>query len=240
MQYKLKGIMGKQSEKLTAGKSANRTAPARSGSEARPSAQFLQPFLSLSAARHQHLCPRQVLGIRLGLVGLVQLGLISAAYNDVFHNNDKRLLTIVETDGCGADGLAVATSCHVGRRTLRVLDFGKVAATLVDTHTRHAVRVSPTPASRQLAQTYAPDGETKWHRYLLGYQRIPDAKLVRVVPVKLTQTLAELLSKPQMRAICAICQEEIMNEREIIVDGRPLCQQCAGLGYYQPLESGHE
>jgi formylmethanofuran dehydrogenase subunit E len=46
---------------------------------------------------------------------------------------DKRLLTIAETDGCAADGLAVATGCWVGRRTMRILDFGKVAATFVDT-----------------------------------------------------------------------------------------------------------
>jgi formylmethanofuran dehydrogenase subunit E len=45
------------------------------------------------------------------------------------------LLTILETDGCAADGVSAATGCWVGRRTLRVEDFGKVAATFVDTQT---------------------------------------------------------------------------------------------------------
>jgi formylmethanofuran dehydrogenase subunit E len=194
----------------------------------------LQPLLTATAQRHQHLCPRQVLGIRLGLAGLVGLGLIPPNYTNYFDNHSKRLLTIVETDGCGADGVAIATRCHVGRRTLRVLDYGKVAATLIDTWHDRAVRVAPSPHSRRLAQQFAVDAESKWHGYLLGYQRIPDADLIRMTPVTLTQTIAEILSKPNMRVNCAECGEEIMNERELIVDGRPLCQQCAGRGYYQP------
>jgi formylmethanofuran dehydrogenase subunit E len=46
---------------------------------------------------------------------------------------DKRLMTISETDGCFVDGLIASTGCHVGGRTLRILNFGKVAATFVDT-----------------------------------------------------------------------------------------------------------
>ena len=70
---------------------------------------------------------------------------------------DKRLLTIVKTDGCDTDGIAVATGCYVGRRTMRVLDFGKVAATFVDTQTGWAVRVVPSSNSRQLTRAYAPN-----------------------------------------------------------------------------------
>ena len=32
-------------------------------------------LLQTSAARHDHLCPRQVLGVRMGLAGLEALGL---------------------------------------------------------------------------------------------------------------------------------------------------------------------
>ncbi|MCZ7672117.1 MAG: formylmethanofuran dehydrogenase subunit E family protein [Chloroflexi bacterium] len=44
----------------------------------------------------------------------------------------------METDGCGADGVAVAADCHVGRRTLRVVDYGKMAATFVDVQTEES------------------------------------------------------------------------------------------------------
>ncbi|HZY41747.1 MAG TPA: FmdE family protein, partial [Anaerolineae bacterium] len=73
----------------------------------------LKELLQQSAAMHQHLCPRQVLGARLGLLAGFELGL-------TVPQSDKRLLAIVETDGCFADGIAVATGCTVGHRTLRV------------------------------------------------------------------------------------------------------------------------
>ena len=35
----------------------------------------LSRLLERSAARHSHLCPRQVLGVRMGMAGLAALGL---------------------------------------------------------------------------------------------------------------------------------------------------------------------
>lgn len=199
----------------------------------RPLHPLLPQLLARSAERHHHLCPRQVLGVRLGLGGLIALGLLTADATLPFCNNDKRLLTIVETDGCGADGIAVATDSFVGRRTLRVEDYGKVAATLIDTHTGLAVRVAPTAVSRTLAQDYAPNQPDRWHQYLIGYQRIPNEQLVAIQPVTLHRSLAEILSEPGRRTICQQCQEEVMNEREVVgEDGRILCQTCAGNSYY--------
>jgi formylmethanofuran dehydrogenase subunit E len=198
-----------------------------------PEPGWLAGLLRESAARHQHLCPRQVLGVRLGLRGLQVLGLIDDQYRPRFTNRDKRLITIVETDGCGADGLSIATGCDVGRRTLRVLDFGKLAATLVDTGCGRAVRVTPSPISRALAERYAPQAASRWHAYLEAYQIIPDAELVQVQEVRLTQSLDEILSKPDMRAICDQCGEEIVNERELYHHGQTLCRSCAGEGYYR-------
>ena len=73
-----------------------------------------------SAARHSHLCPRQVLGIRMGLYGLQMMGLIDAQYEPRFRNERKHLLTIVEIDGCGADGLAIAI-CHANHMHVKTL-----------------------------------------------------------------------------------------------------------------------
>ena len=198
-----------------------------------PARPLVAQLLEASARRHQHLCPRQVLGVRLGLRGLRELGFVDAGGRPRFCNEAKRLLTIVETDGCGADGIAVATDCAVGRRTLRVLDYGKVAATLVDTHTGRAVRVHPSPESRELAEDYAPDARSRWHAYLNAYRIIPDEELVVVREVTLTQTIEEILSRPDARAVCEACGEEIINEREVVWDGRTLCRHCAGDGYYR-------
>jgi formylmethanofuran dehydrogenase subunit E len=200
-----------------------------------PDLEILRPLLDESARRHQHLCPRQVLGVRLGLAGLRELGLVDDCYGPRFDNSDKRLLTIVETDGCGADGVGIATDCVVGRRTLRVLDFGKVAATLVDTASSRAVRLAPSAGARSLATVHAPSADSLWHSYLSAYQSMPDQELMRIQRVELTRSLNEILSKPGVRVRCEQCGEEIMNEREIRRDGLTLCRSCAGESYYRAL-----
>jgi formylmethanofuran dehydrogenase subunit E len=170
----------------------------------------------------------------MALRGLWELGLVDSYGCPRFENEGKRLLSIVETDGCGMDGIAVTTSCSVGRRTLRVLDFGKVAATLVDTRNERAVRIIPHPQARTRAQHFAPDAPSRWHAYLEAYQVMPDAELLVVRPVVLTQPLAEILSKPGARTVCEACGEEIINEREVFHAGRILCRACAGESYYRP------
>lgn len=200
-----------------------------------PRGELLAVFMEESASRHRHLCPRQVLGIRMGLYGLLALGLTDEGYQPRYRNERKNLLTIVETDGCGADGLAAATGCYVGRRTLRVVDFGKMAATLVNTKTGEAVRVAPQPNARQLARTFAPEARSRWHAYLDAYQVIPDGLLMSLRQVSLTQSIAEILSKPSARVNCESCGEEILNEREINQEGRTLCRSCAGAAYYCEL-----
>lgn len=176
-----------------------------------------------------------MLGARIALRGLRALELMEPGSALRFSNQRKRLLTIVETDGCGLDGIAVAADCAVGRRTLRVEDYGKVAATFVDTQSGRAVRVNPTAASRDLAHEYAPDAKSRWHAYLQAYYLIPDEDLLHVAEVTLAQPIAEIISRPGARATCDACGEEIMNERELLVGERTLCQPCAGDAYYHLL-----
>jgi formylmethanofuran dehydrogenase subunit E len=186
----------------------------------------LDALLVESAALHKHLCPRQVLGARMGLWAGELLALALPQTN-------KHLLTIVETDGCFADGVAVATNCWVGRRTLRVEDYGKVAATFIDTRTDRAVRIAPYPQARQTARDYAPEARNRWGAMLLGYQRMPISELLCAQWVQLTASAAELISQAGRRVTCAECGEEVINAREVLVEGRLFCRACAGLGYYR-------
>lgn len=186
----------------------------------------LQELLQATAARHDHLCPRQVLGVRMGLLAAQTLHLDLPQV-------DKRLLTIAETDGCFADGIAVATGCWVGRRTLRIEDYGKVAATFVDTLTGQAVRLTPRLAARDLAARYAPEAANGWEAYLLGYQRMPDDQLLTVHPVQLVASIQSIVSTPEAKAICTTCGEEIFNEREVVRTEVVVCRSCAGERYYR-------
>jgi formylmethanofuran dehydrogenase subunit E len=144
---------------------------------------------------------------------------------------DKRLLTIVETDGCFADGVAVSTGCWLGHRTLRCVDHGKVAATFVDTHTGNAVRVRPSDESRNRASLYAPTADDRWHAYLNGYQVMPAHELLVAECVRLASPVETLVSTPNYKVVCDICNEEIFNEREIVIAGRILCRGCTDQSY---------
>ncbi|GIV76058.1 MAG: formylmethanofuran dehydrogenase subunit E [Litorilinea sp.] len=194
------------------------------------SQKTLEAYLQESSALHRHLCPRQVLGVRMGMwaAELLDLNL---------PQTDKRLLTIVETDGCFADGVAVATNCWVGRRTMRVEDYGKIAATFVDTQTGRAVRVIPCSTARQEAHTYAPEARNRWEAMLLGYQRMPVTALLTAQEVALVTPVAAIVSRAGHRVNCARCGEEIINEREVIQQGVILCRSCAGDSYYRPVET---
>jgi formylmethanofuran dehydrogenase subunit E len=185
----------------------------------------LQTLLERSAALHNHLCPRQVLGVQMGIYAgeLLNLSL---------PQQDKRLYALVETDGCFADGVAVATGCWLGRRTLRLLDYGKVAATFYDSLTERAVRLVPRPEIRERAATLQPEASSRWHAQLIAYQQLSHSELFKAQFVTLQLDMVALISRPDVRTICAVCGEEILNEREVLRDGKTLCRSCAGEPYY--------
>jgi formylmethanofuran dehydrogenase subunit E len=185
----------------------------------------IQPLLQKSSRNHSHLCPRQILGVRLGLCGLSTLGFDEPPAK-------KRLLVILETDGCFADGVIAATDCTVGHRTLRVEDFGKTAVTFVDTLTGHAVRVAPALDIRQRANAYAPDEPRHYFAQMQAYQIMPDDEMFTVCKVTLNTPVESIISRPGVRVNCDVCGEDIMNEREVRQDGLTLCRACAGNTYY--------
>lgn len=185
----------------------------------------IEQFLQASAAQHSHLCPRQVLGVRMALTGLHALGL------DVPPPR-RRLLVISETDGCFCDGLIAVTGCTVGHRNLRLMDYGKVAATFVDLETELALRIVPQADARQKAHRYAPAEEKAYFAQLVGYQWMPDEELFTYQVVQLEPTAKALLSRPGRRVQCSVCGEEIINEREVRVGDQVVCQACAGQAYY--------
>lgn len=189
----------------------------------------LQTILEISTARHSHLCPRQILGARIGLAGGAALGLD-------LPRNDKRLLIILETDGCFADGVEVATGCTVGHRTLRVEDYGKIAATFIDVKSGAAVRIAPRLDVRERAYTYAPAEPRHYFAQLQAYHIMPDAELLTMQPVTLTTPIEAIVSRPGIRVNCDQCGEEIINERDVVNGSQRLCRACAGQGYYRAAE----
>ncbi len=185
----------------------------------------LYSLLRKSSSDHSHLCPRQVLGVRMGLAGLAALGVKAPV-------NARTTLVIIETSGCFADGIRVATGATVGHRTLRVEDLGKIAATFTSLKSGASVRLAPRPDVRSKALDYAPDEKRHYFAQLKGYQVMPDDELFSTQWVTLVTPPRQIMSRQTARAMCARCGEEVINEREVIVEGMVLCQTCAYGGYY--------
>ena len=187
----------------------------------------LESWLAESAHQHHDtLCPRQVLGVRIGMYAgeLFALDLPQRA---------KRLFAFVETDGCLIDGIIAATGCTVGHRTMQVVDYCKTAATFVDTQTERAIRIYPHRESRTRALEYAPNEPDRWHAQLAAYQIMPTDELLCAQSVVLTVSLAAMVSKHGKRVVCAECGEDVINERFVRVEGQTLCRACAGNAYYE-------
>lgn len=192
--------------------------------------QDIQTFLDLSSSRHSHLCPRQVLGVRMALAGALAIGLD-------LPQSGKNLLVIAETDGCFVDGLEVAAGVTPGHRTLRIEDYGKVGATFVNVSRGEALRLAPRLDVRTRALEYAPDEPRHYFAQLRGYQIMPDNELFSISPVTLTPSIEQIISRPGVRVNCSVCGEEIINEREIIYQGSIICRSCLGHGYYHDKDS---
>lgn len=186
----------------------------------------IKPYLDIASSDHKHLCPRQILGVRFGLRGMLVHGFDLSL-------RPRHLLVISETDGCFVDGVIAVTKCTVGHRTLRIKDYGKIAATFVNVKTGQAIRISPTLDVREKANLHVPDEKRHYFAQLQAYQSMPDEELMTVQEVELNFNVHEIVSHAGKRVNCENCEEEIINEREVIVEGKNYCKSCAEGGYYQ-------
>jgi formylmethanofuran dehydrogenase subunit E len=169
---------------------------------------------------HRVVCPRQILGVRIAL--------LACRFLDVpFPQVDKRTLILTEMDGCFADGLGVVSGCSLGHRTLRLVDLGKVAASILDTESGRAIRVSPRTDVRVAACAYAPGETRRWHAQRLGYARMPEEELLSVRSVAVPPELEALRGPWNTRAVCTRCGEEIFHARHLVIDGNTVCRACA-------------
>lgn len=190
----------------------------------------LAEYEQLAALAHGHLCAGQILGIRLALHGLRLLGI-----EDPTGADRKRLVTYVEIDRCATDAIGVVTGCRLGKRALKFLDFGKMAATFCDLRDHRAVRVAAKESSKQRARELYPEIEDKNRQQMHAYREMPDDDLFGIQWVRVTIGPEEMPGYKGPRVHCAECGEGIAFAREVIVDGRNLCKACAGARYYEPV-----
>jgi len=188
----------------------------------------LDEYLALAEQAHGHLCAGQVLGVRLAMLGLRELGIEDAV------RERKRLVTYVEIDRCVTDAVALVAHCRLGKRSLKFFDWGKVAATFVDLQTGRAIRVAAKESSKQRAKQMFPEME-KDRGQQKAYAVLPDEELFDTAWVHVEVAPEDLPGFRGPRVVCAECGEGINFQREVTANGRTLCRACAGPRYYHPL-----
>ena len=179
---------------------------------------------------HGHICAGQILGVRMALYGLRLLGIADPDATD-----RKRLVAFVEIDRCASDAVGVVTGCRLGRRSLRVRDFGKAAATFYDLAAGRAVRVVARDSARQRARELHPEIQDRKQQQIVAYREMPDEELFEAQRVRMKVCPEELPGYKAPPVTCACCGESIHFKREVVREGRALCRFCAGERYYEPL-----
>ncbi|HEY2820696.1 MAG TPA: FmdE family protein [Candidatus Acidoferrum sp.] len=188
----------------------------------------LDEYLQLAAVAHGHLCAGQVLGVRLAMLGLRELGITDPIAER------KRIVTYVEIDRCMTDAIGLVANCRLGKRALKFRDWGKVAATFVDLPTGRAVRIAAKESSKQIAREMFPD-MTKDAGQQKAYAELSEDVLFDKQWVKVEVKPHDLPGYKGPRVVCSECGEGINFAREVLQDGRTLCRACAGEKYYFQL-----
>jgi formylmethanofuran dehydrogenase subunit E len=184
-------------------------------------------YLRDAELAHGHLCAGQVLGVRLAMLGLKNLGI-----DDPHGRDRKRLVTFVEIDRCATDAVAVVTGCRLGKRALKFRDWGKMAATFVDVSTGKAIRVAARESSKALARQMHPEIESKNQQQMAAYREMSDDDLFATQWVKVDLPPEEFPGYKGERIVCEVCGEGINFRREVRRDDKVLCRSCAGENYY--------
>jgi formylmethanofuran dehydrogenase subunit E len=173
-----------------------------------------------AVAFHGHLCGGQIIGTRIARYALDHFG----AYDS---DEKPDLIAFVEADRCLADAIASVARLSLGKRRLKWMDYGKMAATFYNVATGEAIRIH----TADLRPGDDADAEGK----IAFYEAIPDDELIIAEPVKVHLEPGDLPGKPQATVVCAACGEKVHDGREVVRDGKTYCKPCAGEPVVKPV-----
>ncbi|MGB7950641.1 MAG: molybdopterin-guanine dinucleotide biosynthesis protein B [Candidatus Binatia bacterium] len=182
----------------------------------------MRPFEELfreSSALHGHHCAGQVLGVRMAMVGCREVGIDEP-------RGCKKLIVYVEMDRCATDAVQAVTGCSLGKRTLKFLDYGKMAATFINTETNNAVRVLAKDDARSHASAFAPDATNPREAQKQAYAVMPEELLFGILPTRVEIPEENLPGFGSPRVSCDVYGEGINLRREIRRAGQTLCIPC--------------
>ena len=210
----------------------------------------LDELLHEAELAHGHLCAGQILGVRMAMLAMQRLGIRDprkkTLADGTLNPDRKRPVVFVEIDRCATDAIGVVTGARVGKRALKLRDWGKMAATFIDlnakldgnadSHDYKALRVVALESSKQRARELYPSLD-KNAQQMRSYRELPDDELFSTQWVRVSLPPSEFPGYKGERTACARCGEGINFDRFIERNGERLCISCAQPDalYYRPL-----
>jgi len=186
-----------------------------------------EQLLEKSTKIHGHICAGQVIGVRLSMIGLREIGI------DDPKAQRKEFYVLVEIDRCATDAIQSVTGCSLGKRSLKWLDYGIMAATFVNLKTGKATRITALEESRETSKRYCPEISDKYQQQLEAYRIMPEEELFKIQAVKVAVPEKDLPGRPMRRVQCERCGDWVQDCREVLENGKPLCRPCASGRYYE-------
>ncbi len=173
-------------------------------------------LLEIAGNFHGDICGGIELGTRMTMRGLTQIGI-----SDPVGEDRKKLIVFVEIDRCATDAIMALTGCRPGKRTMKICDYGKMAATFINLDSGQAVRV----AAR--ARNKPGNGQR------VDFSLLSDEELFSVNEVEVDLKPEDLPGLPVRSTSCSSCGESVLDGREIERGESVLCRSCsAGIAYY--------
>jgi len=188
-------------------------------------------LLEKSTAIHGHVCAGQVIGVRMAMIGLREIGV-----HDPKGSQRKDFYVLVEIDRCATDAIQTVTGCSLGKRSLKWVDLGIMAATFVNLKNGNGVRVTALEEAREASKKYCPEIENKYQQQLEAYRIMPEEELFRIQRVKVEIPPQDLPGRPIRRVRCEQCGDWVQDCREVEENGRTLCRSCAYGPYYTIID----
>lgn len=179
---------------------------------------------------HGHSCPGLAIGYRVSVRALKELG---------DRAEDEEIVAIVENSSCAVDAVQVMTGCTFGKGNLIFKDYGKQVYTFIRRPSGKSVRI----AINIKKQPESSEEKKAWEKYSKGDR---SGKVLKVIHDRkaakrkyiLEANDKDILSVARGKAAlpseahiyksltCEVCNEQMMEPRARIKDGKTVCLPC--------------
>jgi formylmethanofuran dehydrogenase subunit E len=187
----------------------------------------LQEYMARAAILHPCICPRQIIGLRMARLACRWLEIDPAVQR-------KQIFVYMEMGRCAADSVILVTGASPTNQLMRLMNFGKLAATFVSLNSGRAIRVSEHFHSRQTAANMLPEYSNVREAQIRAYQYMSDELLLYWQEVNLLQGVPIIPEKYSID--CSRCGERINENAHLTIANRPVCKPCTEGTYYSAIE----